>query len=180
MAHKYDELQRLLSDQLVVMARTLREAETLGVPTTVSRLKEMLTGTNRMLDTVNTRIEAAHVDTLMERDNAELKPGRHGGVNVNPGPTYPKPPAPPPPPPPLPRTTRAHIRPATHRPAPPPLEQDDAIFRLHDGAPLTPLAASISGKPLVEADSPAPPPADPPSFEGGGGTSDGGGASGDW
>lgn len=180
MSHKYDELQRLLSDQLIVLARTLREAESLGVTNTVGKLKGMLVASNKMLDTVNTRIEAAHVDSLMD-----LPAQREFiGAQINPPPTQPRPPAPRPPPGPPSVTTLGYVRPAAHPPAPPPAPDARggrrfSVFTVRDGKVAGELKP-YDAPPLPVADPPAPPPAaadDSPSFDGGGGSFDGGGAS---
>lgn len=67
MGHKYDEFYRLLIDSQVVQARAIREAEALGLSKALTKLKACHAETVGVANTVMTKIEAAHVADMLER-----------------------------------------------------------------------------------------------------------------
>jgi DNA helicase IV len=67
MAHKYDPFYRLLCDAKVVQAQAIREAEALGLTTTLEELQHCHAVLTKIANNVMTKIEAAHIETLMEK-----------------------------------------------------------------------------------------------------------------
>lgn len=75
MSHKYDEFYRMLSDQLVVSNRTIREAERLGLSTTLTKLKDAHYTVFRISGDVLTKIEASHISDVQEAQQEVVAPG---------------------------------------------------------------------------------------------------------
>lgn len=69
MAHKYDEFYRNLCDAKVVTATSIREAERLGLTTTLDELKHCYGVMSKIANNVMAKIESAHVADLMERQD---------------------------------------------------------------------------------------------------------------
>lgn len=68
--HKYDEFFRLLSDAQVVTARAVREAEALGLKTTLDEVESLRAGLVKIANNVMTKIESDHIASIIDRDNA--------------------------------------------------------------------------------------------------------------
>lgn len=68
--HKYDEFYRLLVDAHVVTARAVREAEALGLSATLDEITNLYNGVVKIANNVMTKIEADHIATLIDNDNA--------------------------------------------------------------------------------------------------------------
>lgn len=70
MGHKYDEFFRLLTDAHVVLARAVREAEALGLKSTLEEVKGFYSGTVKVANNVMTKIESDHIAALLDKDGA--------------------------------------------------------------------------------------------------------------
>lgn len=73
MGHRYDEFHRLLSDQIVVQERTIREAERLGLRRTLLELKSIQRDTREINSNVLTKIEGAHASAMLEGEKEDTK-----------------------------------------------------------------------------------------------------------
>jgi hypothetical protein len=70
MAHKYDEFYRLLVDAHVVTARAVREAEALGLKSTLDEVENLRAGLVKVANNVMTKIESDHIAGIIDRSGA--------------------------------------------------------------------------------------------------------------
>jgi hypothetical protein len=70
MAHKYDEFFRLLVDAHVVTGRAVREAEALGLKSTLDEIKDLYNGLVKISNNVMTKIESDHIAKLIDNSGA--------------------------------------------------------------------------------------------------------------
>jgi hypothetical protein len=78
MAHKYDEFYRNLCDAKVVVSTATREAERLGLSTTLDELKDCYGVLHKIANNVITKIEAEHVAGLLERREEKRRVNEQG------------------------------------------------------------------------------------------------------
>jgi len=70
MGHKYDEFYRLLVDAHVVTARAVREAEALGLKSTLDEVENLRAGLVKVANNVMTKIESDHIAGIIDRSGA--------------------------------------------------------------------------------------------------------------
>jgi hypothetical protein len=78
MGHKYDEFYRNLCDAKVVTSTAIREAERLGLSTTLDELKDCYGVLHKITNNVITKIEAEHVAGLIERREEKRRVAEQG------------------------------------------------------------------------------------------------------